>query len=113
RRASRSRPGRRAEGEASTREDGPARRALARDAARQADAARLVDPARGDPAPARPDPAPARAQPGPHPLGATAARLPRPRRLAVQPLEAAHGEGPPLGCEPRARPARESAERAA
>src|SRR5436190_15985736 len=30
------------------------------------------------------------AQPGPHPLGATAARLPRPRRLALQPLQAAH-----------------------
>jgi hypothetical protein len=46
-------------------------------------------------------------------LGATAARLPRPRGLALRPLPPADRQGTPLGREPRARPARQGANRAA
>ena len=88
------------------REDRPARRALAGAAAGEGDAARVVDPAGGDPAAARPDATAQGAGRGPPPLGAAAARLPAARGLAVREVAAADAGGDALGGDAEAARAR-------
>src|SRR5207247_7360081 len=69
-------------------------------AARERDAAAVVDPADADPRAARPDTAAQSAGRGPAPLGSAPARLPAARGLALLALEPAQTARAALGGRP-------------